>query len=462
MEQPAGTPPAAAPRPAAPRPGPRVDPATGDIEFRVVAEPHWRPQRIWYHLRHAAQATFHHDGDQWVARLPRPPVDRLEYLLSVRWPDGTESLVPDPSNPRRVRGVFGDKSVVELPDYSPPWWLAVADAADAQARRDAEARAAAHRRAVGLDRRSPAVAGARAGGGLIAVPMPGAGAVGAEPGATAATEGVASVRVAHSAQPGDDRWRRSPIARARPAGGLVTEHAFAPDDVVDPEAEVAVTGHLLVPEDSRPGEPLPLLVVHDGPEYAEYADLVRYLTVLARIEPQLRCRVLLLAPVDRDRSYSASPAYARALVTRMLPQVTGAFATRGPLVGVGSSLGGLAMLHAAVAHPATFGGVFSQSGSFFRPRTDDMERGYRYYGRIVRFVDDVDAEPARLAGLRVALTCGTGEENLANNRALARRLTRLGVPTVLLEHPDGHNHTGWRDSLDPGLRTLLQRLWAPA
>jgi enterochelin esterase family protein len=91
-----------------------------------------------------------------------------------------------------------------------------------------------------------------------------------------------------------------------------------------------------------------------------------------------------------------------------------------------------------------------------------MERGYRYYGRIVRFVDDVDAEPARLAGLRIAMTCGTGEENLPNNRALARRLTRLGVPTVLLEHPDGHNHTGWRDSLDPGLRTLLQELWAPA
>ncbi len=65
-------------------------------------------------------------------------------------------------------------------------------------------------------------------------------------------------------------------------------------------------------------------MVHDGPEYADLAQLLRYMTTLARIEPALRCRVLLLQPIDRDRSYSASPAYARALVTRMLPKVTDA------------------------------------------------------------------------------------------------------------------------------------------
>jgi enterochelin esterase-like enzyme len=146
----------------------------------------------------------------------------------------------------------------------------------------------------------------------------------------------------------------------------------------------------------------------------------------------------------------------------MLPGVTGSVATRGPVVGIGSSLGGLAMLHAALSHPGTFGAIFSQSGSFFRPRTDGMERGYRYYGRIVRFVDQVDADPARLAGLAVSMTCGTGEENLANNRAIAARLRSAGVPTELVENPDGHNHTGWRDSLDPALRALLTRMWGVA
>jgi enterochelin esterase family protein len=132
------------------------------------------------------------------------------------------------------------------------------------------------------------------------------------------------------------------------------------------------------------------------------------------------------------------------------------------VVGVGASLGGLALLHTAAAHPGTFGGVFSQSGSFFRPRTDGMERGYRFYDRIVRFVDSLDADPGRLAGLHVVMTCGTGEENLANNRSMARRLTRLGVPVDLIENPDGHNYTGWRDALDPGLRTLLRVVWGAA
>ena len=107
----------------------------------------------------------------------------------------------------------------------------------------------------------------------------------------------------------------------------------------------------------------------------------------------------------------------------------------------------------------SFAGVFSQSGSFFRPRTDGMERGFRFYQRTVRFVDDIVADPERLAGLHVSMTCGTGEENLANNRSLARRLRRAGVPTELTENPDGHNHTGWRDCLDPGLRVLMRTVW---
>ena len=78
--------------------------------------------------------------------------------------------------------------------------------------------------------------------------------------------------------------------------------------------------------------------------------------------------------------------------------MTGSVATRGPLLGVGASLGGLALLHAAVTHPGTFGGVFSQSGSFFVPRTDGMERGYRFYDRIVRFVASVDADPGGWPG----------------------------------------------------------------
>ena len=449
-----------------PRPGPRVEADGQQITFRLDPDPRWTPVRVWYHLRdHGADPTFRREGPQWVARIPRPPVDRLEYLVVLRWADGGEAMVPDPTNPRRVRGVFGDKSVVELPGYVAPWWVAVADATDAQARRDERARATAARRAAargrpsGLDR-----PGTRARTGLVPVSTPWAGTdvLTLAPEGPTPLEGIASVRVRARHAGRDDRILRSPAVAQHPAGALVAGAAPDPAAVVDPAAEVTVTGRLHVPADSTPDEALPLAVVHDGPEYAEYCDLLRYLSTLARIDPALRCRVLLLAPLDRDRSYSASPAYARALAVGMLPEVTGSVATRGPVVGVGSSLGGLAMLHAAVSHPGSFGAVFTQSGSFFRPRTDGMERGYRYYGRIVRFVDQVDADPARLAGLTVTMTCGTGEENLANNRAMAARLRSAGVPTELVENPDGHNHTGWRDSLDPALRALLTRMWGDA
>ncbi len=356
--------------------------------------------------------------------------------------------------------MFGDKSVVDFPGYARPWWLSVADAADAQARRDAEADAAAARRAAMTGRpRGRPVGGPRTVmPGLVPVARPSTLAEGLPDTADQVLgEGVASVRGRSPHRRGDERIRRSPAARSHPAGALVADPGTA--EVVDPEAAVAVVGQLHVPADSTPDEPLPLLVVHDGPEYADLAQLLRYVTTLARIEPVLRCRVLLLEPIDRDRSYSASPAYARALVTGMLPKVTDAVATEGRPVGVGASLGGLAMLHAASSYPGSFAGVFSQSGSFFRPRTDGMERGYRHYNRIVRFVDDLDADPARLADLHVTMTCGTGEENLANNRSLARRLTRLGIPTQLVENPDGHNYTGWRDALDPGLRLLLRTAW---
>ena len=73
------------------------------------------------------------------------------------------------------------------------------------------------------------------------------------------------------------------------------------------ETGIAVQGALWSPHDSTPDEPLPLLVANDGREYAELADLTGFLGVMGDERPQLRCRALLLDPVDRDRSFSASP-----------------------------------------------------------------------------------------------------------------------------------------------------------
>jgi enterochelin esterase-like enzyme len=190
----------------------------------------------------------------------------------------------------------------------------------------------------------------------------------------------------------------------------------------------------------------PLLVVHDGPEYAEHSALVTYLGTL----PPLRAA--LIAPVDRDETYSASARYARALAEEILPSLGPAPVT----VGLGASLGALALFHAHRRHPASFDALFLQSGSFFR-RADGHERWFPRYERIARFVGGVHRNrPERT--IPVVLTCGTVEENLPANRALEESLRARGYDARLHEFRDGHNWVAWRDSFDPHLRRLLQRI----
>jgi enterochelin esterase-like enzyme len=57
-----------------------------------------------------------------VLDLPRPALQRLEYRFAVRRGEATE-LVLDPGNPTTVPTAFGDRSVLELPGYTEPWWL---------------------------------------------------------------------------------------------------------------------------------------------------------------------------------------------------------------------------------------------------------------------------------------------------------------------------------------------------
>ena len=190
----------------------------------------------------------------------------------------------------------------------------------------------------------------------------------------------------------------------------------------------------------------PMLVVHDGPELAEHSALVSYLATL----PPLRAT--LLGPVDREEIYSASARYARALTEEILPQLPPA-----PVrVGVGASLGALALFHAHRRHPESFDGLFLQSGSFFR-RADAHERRFPRYERIARFVGGVHRNrPERT--IPVVLTCGTVEENLPANRALEESLRTRGYDARLHEFRDGHNWVAWRDAFDPHLRRLLQRV----
>jgi len=224
-------------------------------------------------------------------------------------------------------------------------------------------------------------------------------------------------------------------------------------------AEVGV--RVWAPADADPAERLPLLVAHDGPEYAALSGLTTYATALTAAGRLARHRVALLGPGDRDEWYSANVSYAKALALAVLPAIRRRFEVAGPVVCMGASLGALAALHAQRRHPGLFGGLFLQSGSFFTRRLDPQERGFGRYARITRFVGETRrGTTLRAEPVPATLTCGALEENLPNNRAMAEVLRRQGYRAGLAELPDVHNYVAWRDAFDPHLTGLLSEVWA--
>jgi enterochelin esterase family protein len=252
----------------------------------------------------------------------------------------------------------------------------------------------------------------------------------------------------------------------RPPGWLGEDDPPGDLHVVEVESTVLRTT-LEVPIWSATGagaaEPLPLLLVHDGPEYAEYSHLLRYLDwAWAEGQVPTMRAALLPPPGDRNQSYSAAASYARALAWEIVPALTELAPARDdrPMrVGMGASLGALALLHAQRLHPQAFGGLFLQSGSYFRQRFDPQESGFVRFRRITRFVGEILGDRGWFEPIPVKMTCGTVEENLDNNRAVAAALAEHGYDVDFVENRDAHNWTAWRDTFDPHLAGLLRRVW---
>jgi enterochelin esterase family protein len=279
----------------------------------------------------------------------------MEYALAI---DGR--FTTDPANPLRAPGPFGDKSVVEWPEYAPPSWLdSIADAGP-----------------------------------------------------------VERLEI---------RCRRL-VAR-------VHVLLYAPPD--------------------PPGVDAPLLVAHDGPEYAAYSGLTRFLDVMSWEERIPPLNAALIQPVDRNETYSASALYAAALARELLPAIAKRV-PHGRRIGMGASLGGLAMLHAHRRHPKLFDALLLQSSSFFRQRFDKQESTFPRYRRITRFVGTVLRGLDGARAIPVAITCGTAEENRANNEAVAAALRAQGYPAWIALVRDAHNWTCWRDALDPHLPAVIE------
>jgi enterochelin esterase family protein len=338
----------------------------GAIRFAFPHEPGLRRVSLRHELRRPRVLQFERRGRRWELRLDPPPADRFEYLLELERVTGTE-VIPDPANPLRARGPFGDKSVVELPTYEPPTWV------------------------------------------------------------------------------GDE------VSQEGTLRGLRLESR---------RLRSAVDGLLWSAAGTDPAEPLPLLIVHDGPEYADYADLLRLFDHLMDFGDVPEFRAALLAPPgDRNESYSASARYGNALAAELLPALAEEAPVSHEPVLLGASLGAVAALHAHWLNPGVFSGLFLQSGSFFRRRFDGHEAGFPRFARITRFVGRVHGGRGYVARVPTVITCGAAEENLENNRALAGALARQEWELRFVENRDAHTWTGWRDALQPHLADLLLAAW---
>jgi enterochelin esterase family protein len=304
------------------------------------------------------QLDFGWAGGSWTLLLPRPAVTRMEYLFELRHANDSRETITDPANPLRAAGAFGDKSVIEFPEYEPPRWLEWPDA----------------------------------------------------------------------------------------AGDTV------PFEVASSALGVTVSGSVWTPAGLTGAAPL--LVAHDGPEYAALGGLLHFVAAMIAAGELAPLRLALLAPGERNRWYGANPAYARALATEVVPVLPAATVR----IGAGASLGGLAMVHAHRSFPDCFDALFLQSSSFFSPALDPQERRFERFEPVTRFVAEVAQAVADPAPVPVAMTCGVLEENLANNRAMADTLRGLGYPLTFQEVADVHNFTAWRDALDPSLISLLRQV----
>lgn len=209
----------------------------------------------------------------------------------------------------------------------------------------------------------------------------------------------------------------------------------------------------------------PLLVVHDGPEYEQRAGLIDKMAWWINEGSIGPHNVALLAPDDMSNQYrlahyGASDEYSHVLTERILPELRRRAPVDGPVVGMGASMGALAMLHSADA----FDGLFLQSASIHHGDYGNEQEYWDMYAeqgrpeiyqQVKQFVEKARNNLTDGKKLQISMTCGD-ESNYAGNSDLYYTLRSQGH-TMIGGHVPGmqHNFESWGANLDPHLRDLL-------
>ena len=213
---------------------------------------------------------------------------------------------------------------------------------------------------------------------------------------------------------------------------------------------------LYLPARFRRRRRYPLVVVHDGPDYLQYAGMKAVLdNLIHRLEiPGMI--VAFLHPEQRLREYAADPRQARFLAEELVPKLERDLPLTGRPEGrclVGASMGAVAAVHTATLRPGFFGRLLLQSGSFAFTDIGESGRGPSFTP-VVEFMNAFRADP-RPVSRRVFVSVGVYESLVYENRSFLPVLQSTGMEVRYVEARDGHNWENWRDRLRAGLSWLL-------
>lgn len=213
-----------------------------------------------------------------------------------------------------------------------------------------------------------------------------------------------------------------------------------------------------LPARYRPSRRYPLIVFHDGEDYARYASLVTVLDNLVErleIEPPI---VALSQPKgDRLEEYAADPRHARYLAEELLPRLEEDYPIQPGPEGrglAGASFGAVAALSSAWHYPGTWGHLLLQSGSFAFSDVGRLHRRGEVFDPVVEFMNRFRDEPRHPAD-KLFISCGIYESLIYENRSLVPLLQEAGLEVRYREARDGHNWENWRDRLREGLSWLF-------
>ncbi len=241
--------------------------------------------------------------------------------------------------------------------------------------------------------------------------------------------------------------------RGAPAGTI------EPFEVASDIFGAARAERVYLPADYDPaGAGYPLVIIHDGEDYATYADLAVSLDNLIAAGDVPPLVAALIQTRDRLGEYPRGRRHARYVVRELLPALEARYAlTRSPeeRVLMGASLGAVASLATEFRYPGRFGGLILKSGSFIFDASRLREREHPVFHRVERLVRALRRAP-KLPGVRAFVSTGELEGLADENRALSNFLRDHGVDVLFKSAWDGHHWHNWRDQLRDGLRWVLR------